>query len=72
MEKLLEKIFSKIKKTPSTRCYEDLYFMCKETINENLVLLGDSYRFKKQYLTEMKLLKVNSLQSLSSLMGGFL
>ena len=39
MEKLLEKIFSKIKKTPSdTKCYEDLYFMTKETMKSNIPL----------------------------------
>lgn len=39
MEKLLEKIFSKIKKTPSdTRGYEDLYFMCKETMKTDIPL----------------------------------
>lgn len=39
MEKLLEKIFSKIKKTPSdTRGYEDLYFMCKETMKTEIPL----------------------------------
>ena len=39
MEKLLEKIFSKIKKIPSnTRGYEDLYFMCKETMKTDIPL----------------------------------
>ena len=33
MEQLLEKIFSKIKKTPDdTQGYEDLYYMCKEAL----------------------------------------
>lgn len=39
MEKLLGKIFSKIKKTPSdTETYQDLYFMCKEALNQDEVL----------------------------------
>lgn len=39
MEKLLVKIFSKIKKTPSdTETYQDLYFMCKEALNQDEVL----------------------------------
>ena len=39
MEKLLAKIFSKIKKTPSdTETYQDLYFMCKEALNQDEVL----------------------------------
>lgn len=39
MEKLLAKIFSKIKKTPSnTEIYQDLYFMCKETLKQDEIL----------------------------------
>ena len=39
MEKLLEKIFSKIKKTPlSVEVYQDLYFMCKETMKTDTSL----------------------------------
>lgn len=39
MEKLLEKIFSKIKKTPlSVEVYQDLYFMCKETMKTDIPL----------------------------------
>ena len=39
MEKLLAKIFSKIKKTPSdVKIYQDLYFMCKEALSQDEVL----------------------------------
>ena len=39
MEQLLEKILSKIKKTPDdTQGYEDLYYMCKEALKTDEAL----------------------------------
>lgn len=69
MEQLLGKIFEKIKKTPNAiNVYEDLYFMCKETMKTN-VQLGVKYAKLLSFSIESQILKSEKEEDIIFLFG---